>query len=988
MASKIQVRRDSSNNWTTTNPILSQGEPGYEIDTNKIKYGDGASTWNVLPYITGSGGATGATGVTGGTGATGIEGPQGATGIIGTTGATGPQGSTGVTGSTGPQGSTGFQGLEGSTGATGVIGPTGATGLTGATGQTGLTGSVGSTGIDGATGATGPVGATGSTGATGIQGDHGSTGATGVTGNTGSTGPIGSTGATGIQGDTGSTGPQGSTGASGADGDRYHTTSTTTLTLSNYNLDDLLTLTTTDLNLDYSSQQTVIVVSVADVDNHIHGTVHSYNGSNGQLILTVTNIANVTSTQYSSWTVNLNGAVGIQGATGATGPTGNTGSTGPIGSTGATGIQGDTGSTGPVGATGSTGPQGSTGFQGLEGSTGSTGPQGSTGATGIQGATGSTGPQGSTGLTGDTGSTGLQGSTGAVGSTGSTGATGIQGDTGSTGATGIQGPNGTTGATGVTGNTGSTGPIGTTGATGIQGPNGATGATGIQGDTGSTGSTGPVGTTGATGIEGPVGATGSTGPTGNTGSTGPAGTTDYNNLINKPAMVSPQYEYHVAKNGNDTTGDGSLLNPWLTIGKALTINAYSSKIIIHSGSYNEEVNVNNLFATTFTSFDAGGLGAPSPLIDGNVIVSGTSSSIAFKNVGIRRGLTHSSSGSLYLTDLTLGSSTYLATFNKSGSGYLSVQDCSIANIVGANLPNVNITGSGVSLFNNTQFASLTANNASAQISLVNGCTTYSVTLTTGTLNIFDGIMYTLAPSANAITATGGTLQLRNSLLVNPANMTPAKINLASPTVFAYDDIFFDRTNSVLGISANTVVDFQNVRLFNSLSANTISANTIIASNINIDQFARNTANAQIGSAFSAYANNTLQTITSGSQQKVLFQTEEFDTNNNYTNSRFTPTVAGYYQLNAQVRLDGASGTGEMMIVLYKNGAEYKRGTNQQGVQIASNFWAMQVNSLVYANGSTDYFEIYVQQGSGGNLTVTAVDNPAITWFNGCMVRGV
>ena len=46
MASKIQVRRDSSNNWTSTNPILSQGEPGYEIDTNKIKYGDGISTWN------------------------------------------------------------------------------------------------------------------------------------------------------------------------------------------------------------------------------------------------------------------------------------------------------------------------------------------------------------------------------------------------------------------------------------------------------------------------------------------------------------------------------------------------------------------------------------------------------------------------------------------------------------------------------------------------------------------------------------------------------------------------------------------------------------------------------------------------------------------------------------------------------------------------------------------------------------------------------
>lgn len=142
-----------------------------------------------------------------------------------------------------------------------------------------------------------------------------------------------------------------------------------------------------------------------------------------------------------------------------------------------------------------------------------------------------------------------------------------------------------------------------------------------------------------------------------------------------------------------------------------------------------------------------------------------------------------------------------------------------------------------------------------------------------------------------------------------------------------------------------------------------------------------------GPAFSAYANNTLQTITSSGQQKVLFQAEEFDTNNNYTNSRFTPTVEGYYQLNAEVRFDGATGTGEIMIVLYKNGSEYKRGTNQQGTQIATNFWAMTVSTLVYANGTTDYFEIYVQQTSGTSLNVTAVNNPAITWFNGCMLRG-
>jgi hypothetical protein len=77
----------------------------------------------------------------------------------------------------------------------------------------------------------------------------------------------------------------------------------------------------------------------------------------------------------------------------------------------------------------------------------------------------------------------------------------------------------------------------------------------------------------------------------------------------------------------------------------------------------------------------------------------------------------------------------------------------------------------------------------------------------------------------------------------------------------------------------------------------------------------------------------------------------------------------------------------MMIILYKNGSEYKRGWNQSGTQIAANFWAMTVSSTAYANGTGDYFEIYVQHGAGANRTVTAVNAPAITWFNGCMVRG-
>ena len=42
-----------------------------------------------------------------------------------------------------------------------------------------------------------------------------------------------------------------------------------------------------------------------------------------------------------------------------------------------------------------------------------------------------------------------------------------------------------------------------------------------------------------------------------------------------------------------------------------------------------------------------------------------------------------------------------------------------------------------------------------------------------------------------------------------------------------------------------------------------------------------------GPAFSAYAAAILQTIPNATLTKVLFQTEEFDTNSNYASSRFT-----------------------------------------------------------------------------------------------------
>jgi hypothetical protein len=51
MAIKIQARRGTAAQWTSTNPTLSVGEFGFEIDTLKLKIGNGTTAWTSLAYV-------------------------------------------------------------------------------------------------------------------------------------------------------------------------------------------------------------------------------------------------------------------------------------------------------------------------------------------------------------------------------------------------------------------------------------------------------------------------------------------------------------------------------------------------------------------------------------------------------------------------------------------------------------------------------------------------------------------------------------------------------------------------------------------------------------------------------------------------------------------------------------------------------------------------------------------------------------------------
>lgn len=53
---RIQLRRDTAANWTSVNPVLSLGEPGFDEDSGVLKMGDGITAWNSLPSLNVGGG--------------------------------------------------------------------------------------------------------------------------------------------------------------------------------------------------------------------------------------------------------------------------------------------------------------------------------------------------------------------------------------------------------------------------------------------------------------------------------------------------------------------------------------------------------------------------------------------------------------------------------------------------------------------------------------------------------------------------------------------------------------------------------------------------------------------------------------------------------------------------------------------------------------------------------------------------------------------
>jgi hypothetical protein len=111
-----------------------------------------------------------------------------------------------------------------------------------------------------------------------------------------------------------------------------------------------------------------------------------------------------------------------------------------------------------------------------------------------------------------------------------------------------------------------------------------------------------------------------------------------------------------------------------------------------------------------------------------------------------------------------------------------------------------------------------------------------------------------------------------------------------------------------------------------------------------------------------------QSIGTGAWTKVQLNTESFDSENNFSNYRFTAKIKGYYFVKVKTQFDNISVAANYKVAIYKNGVKF------------SEFWGIGVvagddetfaHSDIVDLDTNDYVEFYVYHDVGANRDIIA-----------------
>jgi hypothetical protein len=287
---------------------------------------------------------------------------------------------------------------------------------------------------------------------------------------------------------------------------------------------------------------------------------------------------------------------------------------------------------------------------------------------------------------------------------------------------------------------------------------------------------------------------------------------DIISLVQSSSVYS--YEIHVSQvDGNDTTGNGTLLNPVATITKALTLVTANRRIIIlHPGGYTESPTISNGNVTIATTELTGG----GTVLYGTLTI-GTAGSGARISGFSMNNLAITGTAQAYVSNCTINNNLV-----KSSSGYVEIINTEMQCISG-----IQISGSNITLINGNKNVAVAVSNASAQV-IIKGCNSVvTPSASAGNLAIVDSIVTALGGNAITITGASTGLTLANSQVLVQAGNNVAPISVAG--IYSIFNTVYDKPNSTLsGTSTNSIDYFQFINADRMLMQNGTAPSVSIA----------------------------------------------------------------------------------------------------------------------------------------------------------------
>jgi hypothetical protein len=300
-------------------------------------------------------------------------------------------------------------------------------------------------------------------------------------------------------------------------------------------------------------------------------------------------------------------------------------------------------------------------------------------------------------------------------------------------------------------------------------------------------------------------------------------------------------EIHVSGvDGNDTTGNGDILNPVASITKALTlITGGRRTIVVHPGSYTEDITTSVTNTTIATT----------ELTGANTVLFGTLMIGAAARIsGLRMSnLTISSDGNAYISNCTVDTQLI-----KSGSGYTEIINSELQCTSGCQF-----TGAGQVFINGNKIFSPSVSNANASVTIRGANQVVTPSVTAGNLAIENSVVVSASPDSNAITTSASTnLVLANSFVLNSTGTSVERIALSG--FYSILNVVYDKPNSTLVSLSGTGGSTSSIDYFQHINADRL----ILAPNGQIT-FPNNTVQTSANILWSISASGSSDYVFSG-----------------------------------------------------------------------------------------------------------------------------